>query len=269
MLGAPSLAARGSAPYDEAMRLAIFSDIHGNAIALEAVWADLKQRGFDAAVCLGDAIQGGPQPAEVVARLREIGCPVVMGNADVWLLTGEETGAENIPEERRRTMEAVREWSLAQLSAEDRAFIAAFTPTVSLDLGSAGTFLGYHGSPASFDDVILPEIAQEQLAAYLAGSTALVNAGGHTHVQFIRRLGAGPAFHCNPGSVGVAYSHHQPEEGFQLDPWAEYALLDVDGGRASLTFNRVPFDVKAVIQILASSGRPGAETAIAQYRGRR
>ena len=98
---------------------------------------------------------------------------------------------------------------------------------------------------------------------------ALVNAGGHTHVQFIRRLGAGPAFHCNPGSVGVAYSHHQPEEGFQLDPWAEYALLDVDGGRASLTFNRVPFDVKAVIQILASSGRPGAETAIAQYRGRR
>ena len=41
------------------MRLAIFSDIHGNAIALEAVWADLKQRGFDAAVCLGDAIQGG------------------------------------------------------------------------------------------------------------------------------------------------------------------------------------------------------------------
>lgn len=251
------------------MRLAIFSDIHGNAIALDAVWADLQQRGFDAAVCLGDAIQGGPQPAEVVARLRDIDCPIVMGNADAWLLTGEESGAENIPEERRRIMEAVREWSLTQLSAMDRAFIAGFAPTVSLDLGSAGTFLGYHGSPTSFDDVILPDIAQEKLTAYLAGSSALVNAGGHTHVQFMRRLGTGPAFHCNPGSVGLAYSHHQSEEGFQLDPWAEYALLEVEGGRASLTFIHVPFDVGAAIHILASSGRPGAEVAIAQYRGRR
>ena len=41
-------------------------------------------------VCLGDAIQGGPQPAQVVSRLKELACPVVMGNADAWLLTGVE-----------------------------------------------------------------------------------------------------------------------------------------------------------------------------------
>ncbi|HMQ32568.1 MAG TPA: metallophosphoesterase family protein [Chloroflexaceae bacterium] len=82
------------------MRVAVFSDIHGNAVALEAVLADCEARGAERLLCLGDAVQGGPQPAEMVARLRALGCPVVMGNADVWLLSGEETGSKQIDPER-------------------------------------------------------------------------------------------------------------------------------------------------------------------------
>src|SRR6185437_2044182 len=78
----------------DAMRIAVISDIHGNCIALDAVLADQRARALDQVVCLGDAIQGGPQPAETVARLRELGCAIVMGNADAWLLTGEATGSE-------------------------------------------------------------------------------------------------------------------------------------------------------------------------------
>ena len=77
------------------MRLAVISDIHGNCFALDAVLADLRAdlEPVDATVCLGDAIQGGPQPAETVARLRELGCPVVMGNADAWLKNLQEVPA--------------------------------------------------------------------------------------------------------------------------------------------------------------------------------
>src|SRR5690606_16445181 len=113
-----------------------------------------------------------PQPAEVVERLRALGCPVVMGNADAWLLSGEETGDEAISPERLRAMHEVREWSLQQLSEEDRAFIAAFPATVEVDLEGGMKLLAYHGSPRSFDDVILPDIPQEQLAALLGGHTA-------------------------------------------------------------------------------------------------
>ena len=70
------------------MKIAIISDIHGNAFALDTVLGDLKREPVDQIVCLGDAIQGGAQPAQTVARLRELGCPVVMGNADAWLLSG-------------------------------------------------------------------------------------------------------------------------------------------------------------------------------------
>ncbi|HEX9441554.1 MAG TPA: metallophosphoesterase, partial [Roseiflexaceae bacterium] len=99
------------------MRIAIISDIHGNCFALDTVLGDLRRDAIDQVVCLGDAIQGGAQPAETVARLRDLGCPVVMGNADAWLLTGEETGAEAPASER---LKAIREWSLAQLSDADR-----------------------------------------------------------------------------------------------------------------------------------------------------
>ncbi|NIW96181.1 MAG: hypothetical protein GWN20_25895, partial [Phycisphaerae bacterium] len=68
------------------MRLAIISDIHGNLIALEAVLAVLAQEEIDQMVCLGDVAATGPQPHETIARLRELNCPVVMGNTDDWLL---------------------------------------------------------------------------------------------------------------------------------------------------------------------------------------
>ena len=39
------------------MRIAVVSDIHGNAVALEAVLADLQRSPADMVVCLGDAIR--------------------------------------------------------------------------------------------------------------------------------------------------------------------------------------------------------------------
>ncbi|HLF28383.1 MAG TPA: metallophosphoesterase family protein [Anaerolineae bacterium] len=249
------------------MRIVILSDIHGNCVALDEVLSDLRRDQIDRIVCLGDAIQGGPQPAEVVARLRELGCPVVMGNADAWLVTGEETGEEEITDQRRQIMNAIRDWSLAQLAPSDRAFIQAFRPTVEIPLEAGRTLLCFHGSPASFDDVILPDISQEALFQYLGAYDAHAMTGGHTHVQQLRRIGADARFFFNPGSVGFAYSHHQSDAGFQADPWAEYALLTSEGERLAVEFRRVPFNVARLIAVYRSSGRPHADVAIAQYGG--
>ena len=69
------------------MRVAVLSDLHGNPFALDAVLADLEPRSVDEIVCLGD-VAIGPFPNETVARLRELGCPAVMGNWDTWFLEG-------------------------------------------------------------------------------------------------------------------------------------------------------------------------------------
>src|SRR5688500_6355648 len=129
------------------MRIAVISDMHGNNLAFETVLADIKKKGADQIVCLGDAIQGGPQPAEVVQNFRALNCPVVMGNADAWLLSGEETGDEGIPPERLQKMGEIRLWSLSRLSEEDIAFIAGFQPTVTINLKEELDLLCFHGSP--------------------------------------------------------------------------------------------------------------------------
>ncbi|MFN8177620.1 MAG: metallophosphoesterase family protein [bacterium] len=254
------------------MRIAVLSDIHGNGVALDAVLADIPRQSVDAIVCLGDAVQGGPQPADVVARLREIACPVVMGNADAWLLSGATTRQENIAPERLVKMQAVREWSLAQLSEQDRAFIARFAPTVTVNRGGR-RLLCFHGSPSSFDDVILPTTPEDEVQRLLGahaekqagGHAGTILAGGHTHLQQIRRVGGG--FFFNPGSVGLAYAQHQPEEHFRVDPWAEYAVLTLESSGTGLEFRRVPFDTAELIRRYRESGRPHADDAVAEYEG--
>ena len=246
------------------MRVAVISDMHGNDLAFEAVEADINNQKIDQIVCLGDAVQGGPQPAGVVQRLRRLNCPVVMGNADAWLISGEETGHEGILPERLKKMGDVRNWSLSQLTEEDRAFISNFQPTVTLHLEDGIDLLCFHGSPASFDDVILPAAPEEELQKFLSAYAGHILTGGHTHAQQIRRIGE--YFFFNPGSVGFAYSHSQSEDDFHADPWAEYAILTVENGQVSLEFRRVPFDPKEMIRIYHASGRPFAEEAISQYQ---
>ena len=241
------------------MRVAVMSDVHGNCVAFDAALADLRQRPADRIVCLGDMIQGGPQPKEVLARLRELACPVVIGNADAWLLTNET--AEGEPAEHMR---AIREWSLAQLSADDRAFIEAFQRTVELPLGADRTLLCFHGSPHSYDDVILHDTPEEEFQRLLGPFAPAVLAGGHTHTQMLRRLG--DTFFFNPGSVGVVVDQRQPRERMRVDPWAEYAILSTEDGRTGLEFRRVPFDVEALLRIARASGMPHVETFTDRYQ---
>ncbi len=246
------------------MRVAVISDMHGNDPAFEAVEIDIQNQNIDQIVCLGDAVQGGPQPAGIVQRLRRLNCPVVMGNADAWLLSGVETADEGISPERLKKMGEIRNWSLSQLTEDDRTFIANFQPTVTIKLADGFELLCFHGSPISFDDVILPAAPEEEFQKHLGAHAGRILTGGHTHAQQIRRIG--DYFFFNPGSVGLAYSHSQPDSDFHADPWAEYAILTVESGQTSLEFRRVPFDAKELIRIYRESGRPYAEDAIAQYQ---
>ena len=73
------------------MQIAVISDIHGNDLAFGAVVTDFRADSIAQVVCCGDALQGGVQPVEVIRRLKELDCPVVMGNADDLLLRGKES----------------------------------------------------------------------------------------------------------------------------------------------------------------------------------
>lgn len=230
------------------MRVALISDAHGNAVGLRAALDDIAGRNVDRIVALGDMAQGGPQPAECLALLRGADARVVMGNSDAFLLDPH-SGREPVTE--RHLVQ--REWTLSQLSERDLKYIRSFEPTVELDLDGR-SLLCFHGSPADYDDVVLPEDPPD----LFTGADLL--AGGHVHVPQLRRVGA--AWYVNPGSVGIGYDHLQPDDDFRFDAWASYAIVSA----SSVEFHRVPFDLDELDHVTRASGLPQARDTLETYR---
>jgi putative phosphoesterase len=238
------------------VRLALVSDQHGNDVAFGAVLEDLDRIGVDEVVCLGDAVQGGSQPAETLERLRGLGCATVLGNADAFLLEVPTDSPEPVTEQQLE----VREWTLSQLSASQLEEIRTFEPVVHRELGGV-KLLFCHGSPASYDDVLLPELGADALAPFQGHHAALV-AGGHTHLQWTRRIG--DALYVNPGSVGISYDRHA-DEPLVLRTLAEWALVTVENGEVAVEFRQVPYSREEVRAAATRSGRPHADEWAAQW----
>jgi putative phosphoesterase len=237
------------------MRIALISDQHGNDVAFRTVVDDVMRIGVDAMVCLGDVVQGGAQPAETLQRLTSLDCPTVLGNADAFLL-GEDVAEETTPEQ-----EEMRNWTLAQLGDQGVEELRSFQPLVELER-DGHRLVCFHGSPASYDDILLPD-SDGDLGPWIVDADLL--AGGHTHKQWTRRIGA--AIFVNPGSVGLAYDHHFPREKIRFDAVAEYALVSVGPLGPAVEFRRVPYDLEELREAVLKSGRPQAERHIGLYRG--
>ena len=221
--------------------------------------SDLERDPVDQAVCLGDALQGGCQPAEVLRLLRELGCPIVLGNADAFVLDAD--AGEELPTERQLD---VRDWTRAQLGEQGLLFIESFEPTITSSLGDGRTLLAFHGSPTSYDDIILPPLDEDEFRRLLGPPDADVLTGGHVHLQWLRRYGS--STFLNPGSVGLSYDHVQPDDDMRVDAFAAYARVATGDGRLEIAFRRVPFDRDAVISAIASSGIPHADALAEQWR---
>jgi predicted phosphodiesterase len=141
--------------------------------------------------------------------------------------------------------------------------MGSFEPTIAVPLPPADRLLAFHGSPRSNEDVLTPD-SEPAATEPFRGTEAAVLAGGHTHTQWTRRIDS--ALFVNPGSVGLAYDRHQAEESLKLTPVAEYALLTAGDGAAAVEFRRVPYSLDELIAVTRESGRPHAETSIADWR---
>lgn len=215
----------------------MLSDIHANLAALDAVLAAVPS--VDEVWQLGDIVGYGPDPDEVVARLKEVGALGVCGNHDVAALGGPEIESFNV--DARNAML----WTRATISDETRAWLGALPERVE----RVG-FTLVHGSPR---DPIWEYVTSTPVArAGIGAMETQAGLHGHTHIPIAYleddgRLetmspGAGSriAFEgrrvlLNPGSVG------QPRDGI---PAASWLLLDTDDDAA--TWQRTAYDVARV-----------------------
>jgi len=239
------------------MRLGIISDIHGNLLALEAVLDELEREAPDRLICLGDVV-AGPRAHEALARVRELGCPVIMGNWDAWSVDGMPEPSNTV-EERLYDLGAF--WA-EQLEGDDREFIRTFVPRIELDLDET-RLLCFHGSPRSYDHWIVATTPDPEVAEMLDGVAAPVLVGGHTHLQMVRRYE--DLLFVNPGSVGMPFELWSPEA-VQIAPRAEYAVLSVEDGAFAVDLRRTGYDVKGHLRAGLDSGMPHADWWAASWQ---
>jgi predicted phosphodiesterase len=231
------------------MRVGLFSDVHGNGVGLDAVLAELDAARVDRLVCLGDLVEGGPHPAYCLRRVHGLGCPVVLGNTDHWLLDHRFDGDHDL----RSLLGA---WTLAQLDEGDREVIRGFVPTHELDLGGGRRLLSVHGTPTSFLDTIKPEASDAELEELLGDAAAL--AAGHTHVQWQRRVGDRVV--VNPGRVsGPLGGRKLRSLRSDFDGTADYAILTAEGDELSVELRSVAYPLDELRRAILDSGMPRTE----------
>jgi predicted phosphodiesterase len=232
------------------MRIALISDIHGNVVALEAVLADIDRQSVDQIIFLGDAVTLGPHPQEVMTLLRTLNCPCIMGNHDDFVLHADQFQQDN----HAAAMKERLAWTVAQLSAADLTYLQGFQAWLQVELDDTQHLLCFHGSPRSFHEFILATTPAAELDEMLAGHTATVMAGGHSHVQLFRRHRA--TLVVNAGSVGDLFEQ-MPFVGVPKTlPWAEYAIVSWANQAIGVELRRVPLELDTVKARAAQSDMP-------------
>jgi diadenosine tetraphosphatase ApaH/serine/threonine PP2A family protein phosphatase len=244
------------------LRLAVISDVHGNAPALEAVLEHAEGVGVDAFVCLGDTVGYGASPAECVDRLRDLGDRLlvhVRGNHEDSLREAESFNGLN-PIARAAIV-----WSARQLAPEARSWLRDRPGMAEL-----GPMELIHDNPVPAEDSYL----RDPLAAAAAfrGVRLPMCLVGHTHVPLLFRTSVsapdaepglehveahllhekepfplleGHRHILNPGSVG------QPRDG---DPRSSFAVLDL--AARTFTLHRVDYDLPEAQRRVHDCGLP-------------
>ena len=252
------------------MRLGVIADIHGNEPALRAVLDDAARYRVDRWWVLGDLVLFGSRPAEVLELLRGLpGVAMLSGNTDRYVLTGEQpaphaTAADAVGRldlvERYAAVAAGIGWTRGVLDqAGTLEYLAALPAHLHLQFPGGTTLLGVHASPRADDGLgIDPGLPDDQLRSLLAGCSADVVVGGHTHYQADRLVGGIRAL--NPGSTGMPRPPGQ----------ANWLLLQERGrGDVIAEHRTVPFDVGTVVRDLHRRRHPNAVFLEGVLTGRR
>jgi predicted phosphodiesterase len=229
------------------MRFAIFGDIHSNLEALQAVLADARDCGCTHHVCLGDIVGYNANPHECVEIIRNLGCPVVMGNHD------EQAYLTDNKENFNPLADTAIRWTRAHLPDEDKAWLSKLRL-----VRQVRDFTIVH---ATLDTPHQWGYVFNQLDAAASFNYQFTNLCffGHTHSPraYVRdesvrsipfdviQIEPGKKYFINGGSVG------QPRDG---DWHASYCIFHSDKNLVEL--RRIEYDINTAQDKVVDAGLP-------------
>ena len=226
------------------MRIAVFSDIHGNVAALDAVLADIDRRSFDAVYCLGDLVGYAPFPNEVTQRMRDAQIATIMGNYDDGVgFDRDDCGcAYRDPLEKERGQQSLA-WTRQHVTDANKAFLRALLPELRIEAEGKRILL-VHGSPRKMNEYLFEDRPISSFKHIAASANADLIVFGHTHRPYTKIVDG--VLFANVGSVG------KPKDG----DWRScYAILDLSRAQP-VEFVRVEYDLRATTDAIRASALP-------------
>lgn len=230
------------------MRVAVISDVHGNALALEAVLADIARHDVEKILNLGDHFAGPIEPRRTMDILAGLDMVAITGNTDRYLMEGDHDDLD----------EADR-WIVDQVKGEPMEWLGTLPATAVY--GDA-IFLS-HGSPRSDETYWLDRKAgrgrmrvatHAEVEAELPRERLPVYCCGHTHVARVVTLSDGTVV-FNPGSVGrPSFTMGDPESAGRLSPAAAYAIVEQSAGKWHVNLRQVAYDNMAAAAMARAHG---------------
>ena len=183
------------------MRIAVLSDLHANAQALEAVMNDIISQQCEHVFCLGDIALAGPQPVEVTDYVmsQSTSWTVIQGNTDKMIAQYGQDVLEFLEAQYPVMANAITS-DVSLLNDNHRAFLANLPPQLGFDIEGCNVLL-VHGSPRANNEDILPEMPIEVVEEIIEGTDAKLILCGHTHVPCAYQTNKGQTV-VNVGSVG-------------------------------------------------------------------
>lgn len=221
------------------MKIAVISDIHGNALALEAVLADISARSISSIVNLGDHFYGPVAPAATWQLLEGLDCVSLLGNQDRMLLEASKADTDANP-----TLQFV----LDELAGEAIDWLKTLPAEVELN---SDVYL-CHGAPGIDSMYLLENIESglpnvyrdKPVQSLLRDVSAGMVLCGHTHIPRTVQLDSGQVV-VNPGSVGLqAYEDEEPvrHRMENFSPHARYAVIERSDGAWRVDHINVVYD---------------------------
>jgi putative phosphoesterase len=219
-------------------RVAVFSDMHGNSVATEAVLEEIERAGVDAdeVYCLGDLVGYGPFPNETIDLIRKREIPTIMGNYDDGVgFDRDDCGCAYKDEGERERGQQSLMWTRSVVDDERKAYLRSLVPEIRIEIGGLRVRM-VHGSPRRMNEYLFEDRGEDSLERIAREADCDVLIFGHTHIPWSRRIGGVQMI--NTGSVG------KPKDG---DPRPAWVLLEFDGaGGLEISTRRVLYDVATV-----------------------
>jgi len=232
------------------MRIAVFSDIHGNKHALDAVLADIPSRKPDLVACLGDLVGYGAYPDAVVQTIRESGIATVMGNYDDAIANRRIVCGCDYKDEK--AMEAGIKsisWTMENTGEASNKFMLSLPDKMVKEIDGRKVIF-VHGSPRKLNEYLYEDVPDTDIIPMLQEADAGVLVCGHTHLPYHRVIDGRHVI--NAGSVG------RPKHG---DPQAVYALIEIRSD-IRVNFIKIPYDHESAARAVEKAGLPDEFAAI-------